>query len=337
MSGRLMLHGGWGHDNLGDEAILAAYLSHFAGSDVVVSSPDPTMTRNAQRQGLLVVPEGRRADGIGPNVLAGGGYLNGAWRQEIPAKLRRLLRGTANGPLVIHAVEVRNWSTRERSSADHIVRLLSGQEVSVRDRESQEEMARLGLEVPAIVPDSIAMLFESIESYIVPVPELRGRVILNFLDIASRGDSHESSIAVEDYDRLTQALVEKLGSRALGLVVGAGDRKYISRFKSLEFVVPKTVKGLVSVLGASAAVVSVRMHPALLASMLGKPTFAIPYCGKVAPTLTNIGIEHQILASSDPDYVMDTLAHDNPTTAAAWSSAARRTGGWLDATLETYI
>ena len=119
----------------------------------------------------------------------------------------------------------------------------------------------------------------------------------------------------------------------MGLVVGAGDREYMQRFRSLELVTPSSVEHLVSVLGGASSIVSVRMHPALIGSMLGKPTFAIPYCGKVAPTLDNIGISEQLLKNSDPDFVMDHLKDESSATASAWARSSRVTSSWLDGEL----
>lgn len=330
---RIALHGGWGHDNLGDEAILAGYLSHFDQDVVVVSSPDPVMTTRAQKPGVAVMREGDRAQTGLVDVLAGGGYLNGAWSQEIPAKLRRIARSMGGGPEVIHAVEVRNWSNLEDRSTRHIRDFLAHAAVSVRDTESAVEVERLGASAPTVVPDSIALLFPKVDTYVRKVPELQGRVVLNLLDIASRGDRDESSFSIAEYDRLAAQLVERLGRRAVGLVVGAGDREYMERFRSLELVTPVSVEHLVSILGAASSVVSVRMHPALIGSMLGKPTFAIPYCGKVAPTLKNIGISEQLLTSSDPDFVMDHLASESPAAAMAWRASSRATSIWLDEAL----
>lgn len=330
---RIALHGGWGHDNLGDEAILAAYLSHLDQGELVVNSPDTAMTQRAQKSGVAVVREGDRGRTGFVNLVAGGGYLNGAWANEIPAKLRRMSRSLGDAGSVIHAVEVRNWATLGDRSTRHIRDLLGQSAVSVRDMESALEVERLGAPAPAIVPDSIALLYPKVDSYVRKVPELQGRVVLNLLDIAARGDRDESTFTIAEYDRLADGLVERLGRRAVGLVVGAGDREYMQRFRSLELVTPSSVEHLVSVLGGASSIVSVRMHPALIGSMLGKPTFAIPYCGKVAPTLDNIGISEQLLKNSDPDFVMDHLKDESSATASAWARSSRVTSSWLDGEL----
>ncbi len=330
---RIALHGGWGHDNLGDEAILAGYLSHFDQDELVVSSPDPAMTARAQNSGVAIVREGNRGRTGFVNLMAGGGYLNGAWSNEIPAKVRRMARSMGDARTVIHAVEVRNWSPLGGRSTRHVRDFLGHSAVSVRDAESAAEVQRLGAPAPAIVPDSIALLFPKVDTYVRRVPELQGRVVLNLLDIASRGDRDESSFTIAEYDRLAAELVERLGQRAVGLVVGAGDREYMERFRSLELVTPSSVEHLVSILGAASSVVSVRMHPALIGSMLGKPTLAIPYCGKVAPTLKNIGISEQLLTNSDPDFVMDHLDVQRTGIASAWGGASHATSRWLDGQL----
>jgi polysaccharide pyruvyl transferase WcaK-like protein len=50
----VVLAGGWGYNNLGDEAILAGYVETLLGHDLdpTIISVDPRKTRAAQRRGI---------------------------------------------------------------------------------------------------------------------------------------------------------------------------------------------------------------------------------------------------------------------------------------------
>lgn len=74
---------------------------------------------------------------------------------------------------------------------------------------------------------------------------------------------------------------------------------------------------------------SVRMHPALLGTMLNVPTMAVPYCGKVRPTLRKIGLEDVIASELVHSEISDRLFKSNVDFDSAWEAASRASAAWL--------
>jgi polysaccharide pyruvyl transferase WcaK-like protein len=321
--------GGWGYYNLGDEAILAGYLETLRGRDLIrVRSVDPTQTAAAQRWRGHVASEylPNRVARSSTMLLAGGGYLNGTWVPEIHAKLARLNLHRRSRRLVAHGLELRALDSLPLRLMTR--QLLQGSAVALRDDASLDHSRAIGLGPAARLPDGISLLSPHVERYIEPVDIARGKVLLNLLDIGRRVDSHESQVALAGWRRFVVELVDRLGGRALGLVVGGGDRHFQSTLPSLRTVEPTTVRGLVSLIAESDGIVSVRMHPALIGTMLNRPTVSIPYTGKVRPTLSQLELERFILEKLDVDRAMDLLAMQVDTT-AQWKQAYQRNSEWL--------
>jgi hypothetical protein len=323
------IYGGWGYYNLGDEAILAGYLETFRGHDLIrVRSVDPTQTAAAQRwRGTIAseyVPTG--IDRNSKMLLAGGGYLNGTWVPEIHAKLARLTVHRRSRRLVAHGLELRALESLPLRVMTR--RLLKGASVALRDDASLDHASAIKLAPATRLPDGISLLAPHVERYIEPLDVARGRILLNLLDIGRRVDSHESQVALEAWRHFVLELVGRLGDRALGLVVGGGDRHFQSSLPHLRTVEPTTVRGLLSLIAESDGIVSVRMHPALIGTMLNRPTVSIPYTGKVRPTLSQLQLERFILEELDVDMVMELLAMQVDTT-TQWKHAHQRNSEWL--------
>jgi hypothetical protein len=331
----LVIAGGWGYENLGDEAILAGYLEFLYGrTDLRVASSNPNKTLRAQRGFGAVIAEGRKARAE-ILLIGGGGYLNGGggWKPEIVRKLWDL-HTMARGKVVGHALEVRciHGAIEERLFRS----IFDGPELSVRDLDSKHEVRRLvGSEPdPPVVPDAIALLAPHLDRYGGIIRELQGKIVLNFLDFPRRPDSHEAEVNGGHWAAYVRELSRALGDNAVGLIMGAGDRRFLQwAAPTLPLLEPASVADLVSALRSARGVVSARMHPALLASALGTPAVSIPYCGKVTPTLRRIGVDDQILRALDVEMTLDLLSAQQPRHADAWLKAHDESGAWLERSL----
>ncbi|WP_157981609.1 polysaccharide pyruvyl transferase family protein [Protaetiibacter intestinalis] len=328
----ITLTGGWGYYNMGDEALLAAYRKTLEGIDELrIASVDPV--RTARAHGLAEVDREayfmRPAEG--PVVVCGGGYLNGRWRPELPLKLRRLRRLSRHG-VIGHALEMRRLDAPSISRSSRA--LFSGHPLAVRDTESAAQAARLGLAAD-IVPDAIAMLAPHVGGLRKTVPQVVGKYVLNLVDIAKRSDSSDSEVAPQEWLGFCKELISRIGSEAVAIVAGHADREFARNF-GIPLIEPSSVRSFISILGSARAVLSVRMHPALIASMLGVPTLAVPYNGKVSPTLGQIGIESIVLRSLDVDLAIQSLSSSEDLS-GAWSAAAERSSSWLLSAVERQL
>jgi polysaccharide pyruvyl transferase WcaK-like protein len=340
LSGRLILAGGWGHDNLGDEAILAGYLETLHSRRPVVLSVDPARTRASQRPLIANTiqfvdetsyPSVRRAalSSGAPLLISGGGFLNGSWAPEIAFRLRRLITVAARRRVVIHATELRRldyWPVVRNAR-----RLLEKSRVSVRDEKSAKVSENLSGVHAEVLPDSISLLFPHLASYEEPVRQLPGEfVLVNLQDVPRRQDSSEAEFDLHEWDAFCDGLVSDLGSRAVGISLGAEDAHYMRRFPNLQVIAPSSVPELVSLLRQASGLVSVRMHPALISTMLNRPTVSIPYCGKVRPTLRQVGLEDRVLSKLDLADVHARLSTPAPSAGPQWDSAAHQNIAWIE-------
>ncbi|MDR7184909.1 polysaccharide pyruvyl transferase WcaK-like protein [Microbacterium trichothecenolyticum] len=329
---KIGLVGGWGYNNLGDEAILAGYLEALAEfGEVVVSSHEPGRTSHAQLGDRQVSHEGAMP-AVDVGVLGGGGYLNGSWVPEIGQKLRRMNHDLASSRTrIVSSVEVRGLTQGRNAVA--LSKLMMRATVSVRDTESAEELESLGVHAQ-VQPDGISLLVPHLSRYRRTLPSLRGKIMVNLLDIARRPDSDESELDAASFAQFADRVLPTLGNRAVGLVIGDGDLSFMRRYQDLPLITPRTVSDLVSALGSASGVLSVRMHPALLASALGTPTVSVAYCGKVRPTLQNIGVSDLILSSYEPDELHSRLQRV-PDYEETWRMANSEVRGWLGTAIAT--
>jgi polysaccharide pyruvyl transferase WcaK-like protein len=328
MTTGIVIAGGWGYDNLGDEAILAGYLEFFRNKVLIeVASVNPVNTQNAQRLPVAVLSESARPSLSGPLLLGGGGYLNGRWIPEIYKKLRRLVRLRGNRGLYAHGIEVRRMDYWHQSRL--ISRLAMDGRIAVRDDQSSATLASVANVQSCVLPDAIALLYPHLAKYVVDGGWSEGKIVVNLLNIAARGDSDESLVDIRAWDGFVDDLLDALGDKAVMLVGGEGDRHYINtRHPKAALVEPKTVSELISTLAAADGVLSARMHPALISSALNTPTVAIPYCGKVSPTLERIGVSDIILPRLNVEDALVMLA-EKTDHSAAWSRASRASEEWL--------
>ncbi|WP_107766537.1 polysaccharide pyruvyl transferase family protein [Nocardioides terrigena] len=332
--GQVDLIGGWGYDNIGDEAILTGYLEALPVSRVY--SNRPSRTRAAQMRtphfaSEHLVPLNTAARKQSADVLiCGGGYLNGHWSREVGSKLRRIRRAVEGRTVTLHGVELRNLA--ESKYAADAAALVARSRVGVRDEKSAREARALGAGDVTVLPDSIALLQPHLNAYVREVPALRGKILVNLLDISGRSDSSEAEIDVARWADFSRSLLRTLGDRAIGLAASEQDAMFMASMGDLPIIRPRSTRGLASAIGSADALFSVRMHPSLLATMMNKPTVAVPYCGKVRPTLSKIGVESAISPCDDLEAVQTALSGytDHSTS---WGEAEFANRVWLAKTL----
>jgi polysaccharide pyruvyl transferase WcaK-like protein len=331
---------------LGDEAILAGYLLDGAtrGIDFSVVSISPTVTREslgAICASILIADESREALGFISHrasvrnartlVIGGGGYLNRSWTTEIGGKLTRLGRLARRRHTVMHAVEMRGLAS---SPTERRARQLArGAAVAVRDESSRAGAVALGATEPTIVPDAIALLVPHSAALVTDVPEVRGKVLVNLLDVAARSDAAEAEFPTDNWCERARELAHSVDGEPLGLAIDADDARFILDGVGLPVLMPLTVRGLVAAIGSADQVVTTRMHPGLIASMLGKPTHMLAYCGKVRPTLRRLGLEEHVLPPGNLT-LAPSGTYDAPATLARWQELYAETASWLYGALD---
>lgn len=333
----MSLIGGWGYGNLGDEAILAGYVLEAKRRNLAVEvlSVDPRTTAACQgpvlshsHGGVRLEDESlavlRRRSSL-PLVVAGGGYLNGSWYTEVSGKLRRL-RSLARGrPVIFHSTELRGIG--EGRLARDAARVLTAASVSVRDRASADQAREISGVVASIVPDAISLLFNNIGDVTYERADVAGALLVNLLDIPARNDSHEAEFSLANWRDQCRVLVSQTSRRVIGLALDVEDTRFMREELSLEVITPATVSELTSTLASAYGLVSTRMHPALVSTMLAKPTRVLPYCGKVRPTLRRLGLEQ--ITAMPGDAVRNLTSHVSTDFHETWERNYSETSQWL--------
>lgn len=324
----MLLVGGWGYGNLGDEAILKGYIETIAalGMSCGIGSVDRRQTELSQGfslpKNMAYFPEwsarwsARKDSRRIPVIAGGGGYLNGSWRTEVASKIQRIRILSGPGNLRLHGVEARALVN------DKVGKLFSGAiapgMAAVRDDDSVRVMESLGVQA-SVVPDSISLLAPIVHKIARPLPMLQGCTLLNLLDINKRYDSKESEVIHDNWVKSCRTLASRLGKKCVGLAIDSTDAEFLSDTVGVSVIRATTVSGLVSILASCDALVSVRMHPALISSMLGTPTVAIPYCGKVRPTLAALDLGWLIPESDRIEEFVSYIPDDMGRATSIWN------------------
>lgn len=328
------LAGGWGYDNIGDEAILRGYLDFFEDSGISadVLSQNPARTLKAQHwtgaksPNVVSYPSlifARRLD----TLLCGGGFLNRGWRGNFERQALQIsaVKKRARN-FATHSVEL-NGLNGDLSSR-LLGSVLKTGPLSVRDARSDLFAQATGLEHASIQPDAISLLYPSVMRHFRKLEALDGMTVVNFLDIAGRGDSSEAGIEPSEWDSFVTKFIARHPGKVIGLRAGAYDDLYMRKL-SIPIMRVKNVSELISVLGSAKRVLSTRMHPALIATQLGVPTVAVPYCAKVSPTLVRLGLESIVLASLNQNSVESIFNEVEHDFSVQWSTNFEECKRWL--------
>jgi len=324
----IFITGYYGFRNAGDEAILSALVRDLkklaTGVNITVASGDPAETESSH--GITAVPWQdisaleagiRRADAV---LIGGGGLFHDYWPFEPRDMLSRFHGGLSylgsiawlaslhQRPLLIRSVGVGPLTTR--LGQDH-TRAIFEQAwgVSVRDRESLELLAAIGVDTSRCnLGADPAYLLE-------PVPREHQRRILTTqgidpsrprLGVALRSwefagpqelwlgelvpaltgwaRAHDGEILLVPFQRLpgefpddlavAEALVGLLGPEVPTATLRANLRP----------------EELMAVLGSCQTVVAMRLHAVILAALAGVPAVGIGYDPKVERTMARLGV-----------------------------------------------
>lgn len=333
-----LIAGGWGYGNLGDEAILAGYLldAEAHGVNLTVVSVDPAVTRaslgtiaSTLSRTHSLADESHTAftrRATQPMVIAGGGYLNSTWYTEVAGKLRRLRSIRQSSPLIAHATEFRGLTDVRLVKLAR--GLLNDSALSVRDVDSARVAQSLGAGDALILPDAISLLYPYVDELTYDIPDLQDVTLVNFLDVPARNDAHEAEFALEHWVNACRHMVEGIGGRVLGIAMDDSDEVFMAEQLGIHVLRPATVPELLSSLRSAKGLLTTRMHPALLSTMLGRPTNVLPYCGKVRPTLRNLGLEFVVRRPEEIN-VKKLTREDIAPYDAQWLLNYSTTSDWL--------
>lgn len=308
----LILVGGWGYKNLGDDAILYGYVleAKARGIPTVVASVNPHDTARALAPLKLGVPTLQEAvgklkafPGSSRVVVCGGGYLNASWTSEVAGKLVRIRRISTKFRTVLHSVEVRGISD-DSSLASASLPVFQRSKITVRDLASKTEieqiLGRSSSDQVSVLPDAISLLYPHLVGFSGSSSRLPARkcFLVNFLDVPARSDANEAEFVLENWVQQCKAILSKLHSKPIGIAMDEDDAHFMREKIGIDVVVPSNPVELIELLRGSEGLISTRMHPALISTMLGKPTMVLPYCGKVRPTLTELGLGDVVMEAN---------------------------------------
>ena len=294
---------GWvGHDNLGDEVMFEAIHQAISEFPLFNLFPEP-----GER---LLAHFGLGGPAVFRAALLGGGTLINPLR--LP--LARLLK--AQGlPIYTVGTGVGNpgfgISHSDNDSLQEWADILSQSRfVSVRGPLSEELLRQAGITHAEVIGDPALALTPDAA----PVFRSKQRLILNLSheDPGQRGAGYERFFqAVGDLAKEFAAN----GGEVLGVALGKGDRQALEAFRRRTGLSTMRIEDhrrsgekFLNTVSGSYAVVSVRLHAAVLASCVGVPSVLLAYRSKCQDFMSSMGMEQFAVPLSeemDPSTVQD--------------------------------
>ena len=301
MRGPILVIGGYGYRNVGDEAILAGLLTTLGGQRVTVVSRAPAET--TAMHGVPAVGVGQALDALRRHrtLLVGGGGLFGRDMGRMGRLLPAfgLLTRASGLRVVVHGVGVdAGMQGPNRVLVRSLLRVADA--VSVRDEASARVLGEWGID---------AEVTEDLSARMAPTPARIGRSLLR----ASGLDGREPVIGLcltavdEGMGRAAAAAVTDLAAGHPGLQLCfipmsqhpfVGHHNDLLLARSLQAAVPrlKVVEGshhpaaILSLFGTLDAVIAMRYHAYLFADRAKVPLVPITYADKCAAWLEERGM-----------------------------------------------
>lgn len=299
---RVLLLGAYGQRNIGDDALLTAFVHRLGAHRIAVNSATPDET--AAEHGVAAVrtyrgrPRLTRLRAVlGADVIVfGGGSLlkdieGGAVRRAAyQVRLLSILAAArvAGIRTVMHGIGVGPLDSRLSRAASRLACRLANT-ITVRDADSADTLAAIGVAraVP-VVPDPVFDLplpatAPATAPYAVVVPRysLSPAALANLAAVCDRLAAAGLNVAVVPFQTGWQAAFDDLAaSRA---VADAATRESVS------VVVPHSVEEAMRLVGGAAVVVSSRLHGLILATAAGVPSVAVAYDPKMDGFMRGIG------------------------------------------------
>lgn len=326
---KLLVSGYYGLGNLGDEALLAGLLTGLRAHTVTVLSGRPADTRSLHGVGSLhSINAVHRLRGLPAllshdALLSGGGgllqdktstrslqYYLGAITLAKRLGKRVVVCGQSVGPL-----------SPEGEKA--VARALRGVPVTVRDRPSQQLLARL--DIPATLVADTALLL--------PRPMLEPAEDAPIL-LVPRGGYPEVTAALA---RLAEALHRGgVPTTSVALHPSEDAAALAELPPGTQRLEARTPQAALKLIAGSRYVVSARLHGLILAARARRPFSGIAYDPKVAAFLTETGSQvHPV--PPDPGAIMQEILKPVFEADKLAALEARAQGGlaWLEAALNS--
>ncbi len=269
---------GWvGHDNLGDEAMFEAIRKAMGRFTLLDLLPEPG-ERLLTQLGLG-----------GPNVfraaLLGGGTLI----NPLYVSVARMIRNFRL-PLYTVGTGVGNpgfgISSSDHSLEGWVSLLRDSPFLSVRGPLSLYLLQQAGITHAEVIGDPALSFTPEKE----PSFRRRRRLIINLVQ-TGRGEIFRR------IGQLTAQFVDS-GGEAVGVALGSGDRKALEEFRRRNHIKAmriedhrRSAESLLQTLEGSHALISVRLHAAVLASCVGVPPVLLAYRSKCRDFMSSMGLE----------------------------------------------
>jgi len=291
---RVLVSGYYGFGNLGDEALLAGMLTGLGTEGVTVLSQNPGVTRALHGVGAQHRLRGLTALPGHDALISGGGgllqdktssrslrYYLGVLTLAKRLGKRTIVYGQSVGPLSPDG---------ERA----VARALRGVPVAVRDRPSQELLARLG--IPAELVADAALLLPKPGTGLTETALAKIAPVL----LIPRGGYPKITAALV---RLTN-LLHSRGVPLAGLALQPGeDAAALAELPAVPRLVAPTPQAALALVAQSRYVVSARLHGLIFAARASVPFSGVAYDPKVAAFLTETGTRvHPV--PPDPEALM---------------------------------
>lgn len=310
--GRVLLIGGYGAGNIGDEAILSGLLKHVSESagQLIVTSHDAEETERIHAAGspiqfkaieptpVEIIRQIQRADTI---VVGGGGIFSrymGPYAKKIP--YATLFANIQRKDVIWTAIGVYP-STPMFTSYLLRLSMRRSQSVDVRDPISRSTLRNMGVE-SRLVPDPATTLESDAADGISLLEDQGVRTNRPLLGIAARhveNDTYDSNLR-----RAYESVAEEYSGRGWEIVFlpfcrhptetveqdGRLCESLSTLSNSYHVLNYETPKEMVNIVSALSGLVATRLHSMIFAKTTGTPFVAVEYADKVSSLLSHYGM-----------------------------------------------
>lgn len=341
---RVLISGYYGFGNTGDEAILEALAVEFKRQEIELSVLSASPEESKNRYGITAYSRFRlgqaaRAIRNCNGLISGGGslfqdvtssgslyYYIGIVMLALALRREVFVYSQGIGPI--------NWKFNRKLLAAALNRVSA---ISIRDRDSYDELLRLGVKTPASVTADPVFLLEpaGVERGVKILDESgldteKGGQMIGFA-VRPWGDRERAS---ENFARAADKIIEEIGAKLVFFPFHHPQDldftfEIIKKMKNKPYIVDKQYlpSEVMAAMGLMNINIGVRLHSLIFSACMGVPMIGISYDPKIKGFLNSMGTE-PVCDYEDLQWekIKESILYINSNRAFVLETISKKTG-----------